>query len=62
MAGYHERLKAAGARVLVARRSTRNPVGWLLISFILLVMIATCAGYYALLSIAWANKGSRSLR
>jgi hypothetical protein len=47
----------AGAGVVVARRQPRNPVGWLLIFFILLVMIATCAGYYAVLRYRLGHQG-----
>jgi hypothetical protein len=47
----------AGAGVVVARRQPRNPVGWLLIFFILLVMIATDAGYYGALRYRLGHQG-----
>jgi hypothetical protein len=47
----------AGVGVVVARRQPRNPVGWLLIFFILLVMIATGAGYYAVLRYRLGHQG-----
>jgi hypothetical protein len=47
----------AAAGVVVARRQPRNPVGWLLIFFILLVMIATCAGYYGVLRYRLGHQG-----
>jgi hypothetical protein len=35
---------------LVARRLPRNPIGWLLLVFVLLVALSTDAGYYAVLA------------
>jgi hypothetical protein len=35
---------------VVARRQPRNPIGWLLLVFVLLVALSTDAGYYAVLA------------
>lgn len=35
---------------LVARRQPRNPIGWLLLVFVLFVALSTDAGYYAVLA------------
>jgi hypothetical protein len=39
----------AGVGVVVARRQPRNPVGWILIVFSLLIVLAVAAGLYAVL-------------
>jgi hypothetical protein len=39
----------AGVGVIVARRQPRNPVGWILIIFILAFLLSAAAGYYAAL-------------
>jgi hypothetical protein len=39
----------AGVGVVVARHQPRNPVGWILIGFVVLFLIPTDAGYYAVL-------------
>jgi hypothetical protein len=43
---------------VVARRQPRNPIGWLLLVFVLLVAVSTDAGYYAVLAY---RQGHRSL-
>jgi small basic protein len=42
-------LAFGGVGVVVARRQPRNPVGWLLIAFVLLAGLSVDSGYYALL-------------
>jgi hypothetical protein len=37
----------AGVGVVVARRQPRNPIGWILIIFILVFVLSAAAGYYA---------------
>ena len=39
----------AGVGVIVARHQPRNPVGWILILFVVLFLIPVDAGYYAAL-------------
>ncbi|HYB13926.1 MAG TPA: hypothetical protein VEF71_00400 [Streptosporangiaceae bacterium] len=39
----------AGVGVVVARRQPRNPIGWILIIFILVFVLSQAAGYYAVL-------------
>ena len=46
-----------GVGVLVARRQPRNPVGWLLISFVLFSGLSVAAGYYALLRYRLGHTG-----
>jgi len=48
----------AGVGVVVARRQPRNPIGWILIIFILLFLLRPDAGYYAALAY---NPGHRGL-
>jgi hypothetical protein len=43
---------------LVARRKPRNPIGWLLLVFVLLVAVSTDAGYYGVLAY---RQGHRTL-
>src|SRR6202050_5318842 len=42
-------LAFAGVGVIVARHQPRNPVGWILIIFVILFLIPIDAGYYAVL-------------
>ena len=37
----------AGVGVVVARRQPHNPVGWILLVFVLLFMLGSDGGYYA---------------
>ncbi len=39
----------AGVGIVVARRRPRNPIGWILIGFILALVLSTVAGFYAAL-------------
>jgi len=39
----------AGVGVVVARRQPRNPIGWILLAFILLFLFSAAAGFYAVL-------------
>jgi MFS family permease len=39
----------AGVGVVVARRQPRNPIGWILIGFIVLILLSSIAGWYAVL-------------
>jgi hypothetical protein len=43
--------------VLIARRLPRNPIGWLLLVFVLLVALSTDAGYYAVLAYRLGYRG-----
>ena len=52
----------AAVGVVVARHQPRNPLGWLLLVFILLVTVGIDAGYYACSPTASATAGCRSLR
>src|SRR5579863_3104023 len=47
----------AGVGVLVARRQPRNPIGWILISFIVLFLFSGMAGFYAVLSYNLGHHG-----
>jgi hypothetical protein len=47
----------AGLGVVVARRQPRNPTGWIPIGFILLVLLSTVAGWYAVLYYNFAHHG-----
>ena len=49
-AGVIPVLVSAAVGVVVARHQPRNPLGWLLIFFTLLVMLSIDGGYYAVLS------------
>jgi hypothetical protein len=46
-----------GVGVLVARRQSRNPVGWLLIGYVLLGGLSVDAGYYTLLRYHLGHRG-----
>jgi hypothetical protein len=37
----------ADVGVVIARRQPRNPIGWILLAFVLLFMLASNGGYYA---------------
>ena len=50
-------LTFGGVGVVVARRQPRNPVGWLLIGFVLLVGLSVDAGYYTLLRYRLGHSG-----
>jgi MFS family permease len=39
----------AGVGVVIARRQPRNPIGWILLTFIALFMLSTAVGFYAVL-------------
>ena len=39
----------AGVGVVVARRQPRNPIGWILLAFILLFLFSSAIGFYAVL-------------
>jgi hypothetical protein len=47
----------AGVGVLVARRQPRNPIGWILIGFIVLFLFSGMAGFYAVLSYNLGHHG-----
>jgi MFS family permease len=42
-------LAYAGVGTVVARRQPRNPIGWILLTFIALFMLSTAVGFYAVL-------------
>jgi len=46
-----------GVGVVVARRQPRNPVGWLLIAYVLLADLSVDAGYYAVLRYRLGHAG-----
>jgi hypothetical protein len=46
-----------GVGVLVARRQSHNPVGWLLIGYVLLAGLSVDAGYYTLLRYHLGHRG-----
>lgn len=46
-----------GVGVVVARRQPRNPIGWILLIFVLLVAVSTDAGYYAVLAYRLGYRG-----
>jgi hypothetical protein len=50
-------LVSAAVGVIVARHQPRNPLGWLLIFFTLLVMLSIDAGYYAVLCYSLGHRG-----
>lgn len=50
-------LVSAAVGVVVARHQPRNPLGWLLILFTLLVMLSIDAGYYAVLCYSLGHYG-----
>jgi hypothetical protein len=43
--------------VVVARRQPRNPIGWILLIFILLLVLSTDAGDYAVLYYRFGHHG-----
>ena len=47
----------AAVGVVVARHQPRNPVGWILLIFILLLMLGIDAGYYAVLAYTLGHHG-----
>jgi hypothetical protein len=47
----------AGVGLVVARRQPRNPVGWILLVFVLLFMLGSDAGYYAVYSYRLGHHG-----
>jgi hypothetical protein len=47
----------AGVGVVVARRQPRNPVGWILLVFVLLFMLGSASGYYAVYSYRLGHHG-----
>jgi hypothetical protein len=47
----------AGVGVVVARRQPRNPIGWLLIIFILVLLLSTVVGSYAVLYYRFGHHG-----
>jgi hypothetical protein len=47
----------AGVGVVVARRQPRNPIGWILIGFIVLFLFSTVVGYYAALYYRFGHHG-----
>ena len=47
----------AGVGVVVARRQPRNPIGWILIGFILLFLFSGMAGFYAVLFYNFGHHG-----
>jgi len=47
----------AGVGVIVARRQPRNPIGWILIGFILLFLLSSVAGWYAVLYYRFGHHG-----
>jgi hypothetical protein len=47
----------AGVGLVVARRQPRNPVGWILLFFVVLLQLSTVAGYYAVLAYRPGHRG-----
>lgn len=47
----------AGVGVVVARRQPGNPVGWILLAFILLFMLSADGGYYAVYAFSLGHNG-----
>ena len=47
----------AGVGVVVARRQPRNPIGWILIGFIVLFLFSTAVGSYAALYYRFGHHG-----
>jgi hypothetical protein len=47
----------AGVGVVVARRQPRNPIGWILIGFILIFLLSAAAGSYAALYYQFGHHG-----
>ena len=47
----------AGVGVVVARRQPRNPIGWILLIFILVALLGDAAGAYAVLAYAHGHEG-----
>ena len=47
----------AGVGVVIARREPRNPIGWILLVFVLLFMLGSDAGYYAVYSYRLGHHG-----
>ena len=47
----------AGVGVVVARRQPRNPIGWILLIFILAALLGDAAGAYAVLAYAHGHQG-----
>jgi hypothetical protein len=47
----------AGVGVIVARRQPRNPIGWILIGFIVLFLLSSVAGWYAVLYYRFGHHG-----
>ena len=47
----------AGVGVVVARRQPRNPVGWILLVFVLLFMLGSDGGYYAVYDYTLGHHG-----
>jgi hypothetical protein len=47
----------AGVGTLVAGRQPRNPIGWILLSFMLLFMFSTAVGFYAVLDYRLGHHG-----
>jgi hypothetical protein len=47
----------AGVGVVVARRQPHNPIGWILIGFIVLFLFSTVVGYYAALYYRFGHHG-----
>ncbi len=47
----------AGVGVVVARRQPRNPVGWILLVFVLLFMLGSDSGYYAVYGYSRGHHG-----
>jgi len=50
-------LTYGGVGVVVARRQPRNPIGWILIIFILLFLLRPDSGYYAALAYNLGHRG-----
>ena len=47
----------AGVGVVVARRQAGNPVGWILLAFVLLFMLSADGGYYAVYAYSLGHNG-----
>jgi hypothetical protein len=47
----------AGVGVVVARRQPRNPIGWILLGFIVLFLFSAAVGYYAVLYYRFGHHG-----
>jgi hypothetical protein len=47
----------AGVGVVVARRQPRNPIGWILIGFIVLFLFSSVVGFYAALYYRFGHHG-----